>query len=74
MAPVSASKAKRQADKAAKSASKKGTPKDSESTAVDSSAGGTVVGEDGDVVHDMKKLALATDRCVHRLCARDRSG
>jgi hypothetical protein len=67
MPPVSASKAKRQAEKAAK-ASKKGTPKDTESingsTVVGSSAAPTVVGDD-DVAAatvDMKKLAIATDR------------
>ncbi|KAK0549118.1 ABC transporter ATP-binding protein arb1 [Tilletia horrida] len=60
--PVSASKAKRQAEKAAKAAAKgdKTGASSSSATAVDSSAG------DGDgtkaVITDMKQLALATER------------
>jgi ATP-binding cassette, subfamily F, member 2 len=68
MPPVSASKAKRQAEKAAKAAKKSGkdTPRDTDSingsTAVDSSSA-TAVDEDGDTgLGDMKKLAIATDR------------
>jgi hypothetical protein len=70
MPPVSASKAKRQADKAAKASAKqsgKDTPKGGDSvngsTAVGSSSGKTAVGDDAGL-GDMKKLSLATDRCV----------
>ena len=67
MPPVSASKAKRQAEKAAKAAAKgekTGSSKDSVSTGStkgSSSTKGTSVDEEGPIT-DMKKLAIATER------------
>lgn len=70
MPPVSASKAKRLADKAAKASSRKGKDSDTDSlrgstrVGVDSAAG-TVVGDADDVgVGEMDKLKIETDRCV----------
>jgi ATP-binding cassette subfamily F protein 2 len=81
MPPLSASKAKRQAEKAAKAASKKPTPRegDSESlagsTAVGDSVDGTTVnGDDANAVrNEMERLKLATDRCAGVSALRARS-
>jgi hypothetical protein len=65
MPPVSASKLKRQAEKAAKK-SGKATPRDTDSvngsTAVGSTSGSTAVEDDEVGVAALKKLQLATDR------------
>lgn len=68
MPPVSASKAKRLAEKAAKAGSKKGKDSDTDSlrgsTMVDSAAA-TTIGDNADdvaVLKEMDKLKIATDR------------
>jgi hypothetical protein len=66
MPPVSASKAKRQAEKAAKAAAKKGPIKDLEGSTVvgTDSAAASTIGDDDVGVGEMEKLKIATDRCV----------
>jgi ATP-binding cassette subfamily F protein 2 len=75
MPPVSASKQKRLAEKAAKtSARKKGATDSAAASDTDSLRGSTkvatdsatasVVGDGDDVAGEMQKLKMATDRCV----------
>lgn len=70
MPPVSAARAKRLAEKAAKANSRKGKDSDVDSlrgsTMVDSAAASTIGdgADDVGVLKEMDRLKMATDRCV----------